>query len=120
MNSIFAFCKAISVGNPSAISNLWSVEDQSTYRITELFYKYLADGFPTDVALQKAKLDFIQNGDKEKGLPYYWAAPILVGNAEVIQLNHSFRRTWILIVGIGLLAVGIWYFIRRRRKLRSP
>ena len=118
---VFSFNRGFAaLGIPAAITNLWSVDSKSTYELTELFYKYLADGFPTDVALQKAKLDFIQNGDKEKGLPYYWAATILVGNAEVIQLNHSFRRTWILIVGIGLLAIGIWYFIRRRRKLRSP
>ena len=118
---VFSFNRGFAaLGIPAAITNLWSVDSKSTYELTELFYKYLADGFPTDLALQKAKLDFIQNGDKEKGLPYYWAAPILVGNAEVIQLNHSFRRIWIFIVGIGLSAIGIWYFIKRRRNHRSP
>ncbi|MFM9909722.1 MAG: CHAT domain-containing protein, partial [Chitinophagaceae bacterium] len=116
---VFSFNRGFAaLGIPAAITNLWSVDSKSTYELTELFYKYLADGFPTDIALQKAKLQFIQNGDKEKGLPFYWAAPILVGNTEVIQLSHSFRWTWLWTVVIGLSAIGLWYFLRRRRKLR--
>ncbi len=117
---VFSFNRGFAaLGIPAAITNLWSVDSKSTYELTELFYKYLADGFPTDVALQKAKLYFIQNGDKEKLLPYYWAAPILVGNTEVIQFSHSFRWIWLLSGGIGLSALGIWYFLRRLRRPRS-
>ena len=117
---VFSFNRGFAaLGIPAAITNLWRVDSKSTYELTELFYKYLADGFPTEVALQKAKLHFIQNGDKEKSLPFYWAAPILVGKAEVIQLSHSFPWTWILTGGIGLSVIGISYILRRRRKLRS-
>ena len=117
---VFSFNRGFAaLGIPAAITNLWSVDSKSTYELTELFYKYLADGEPTDIALQKAKLHFIQNGDKENELPYYWAAPILVGNTEVIQFNHSFRWIWLLAGVIGLSAISIWYLIIRKRRPRS-
>ena len=57
---IFSFNRGFAaLGIPAAISNLWSVDNESTYQITELFYKYLSQGLPTDIALQKAKLEFI-------------------------------------------------------------
>ncbi len=83
---IFSFNRGFaSIGIPSSIANLWSVDNKSTYQITELFYKYLADGLPIDVALQKAKLDFIQEGSKQNKLPYYWAAAILAGKSDAIK-----------------------------------
>jgi len=105
---VFSFNRGFAaIGIPSAITNLWSVDSKSTYELTELFYKYLSEGNPTDIALQKAKLEFIKNGDQS--LPFYWAAPILTGKAEVIELKKSFNWQWILL-GIGiLLASGlIW------------
>jgi CHAT domain-containing protein len=73
---VFSFNRGFAaLGIPSAITNLWSVDSKSTYELTELFYKYLANGEPTDIALQKAKLDLINSNDYS--LPFFWAAPIL-------------------------------------------
>ena len=86
---VFSFNRGFAaIGIPAAITNLWSVDSKSTYELTELFYKYLSEGNPTDIALQKAKLEFIKNSDQS--LPFYWAAPILTGKAEVIELKKSF------------------------------
>src|SRR4030095_16553196 len=69
---VFSFNRGFAaLGIPSSVSNLWSVDNVSTYRLTELFYKYLARGLPMDDALQKAKLEFIEKSSKEKSLPYY-------------------------------------------------
>src|SRR3546814_11327602 len=39
---IFSFNRAFAeVGVPSATVNLWSVDDQSSYQLCELYYKYL-------------------------------------------------------------------------------
>ena len=63
---VFSFNRQFaSLGIPSAIVNLWSVENESTYRLTEFFYKYLSQGMTADVALQKAKLEFIKTGSKK-------------------------------------------------------
>ena len=104
---IFSFNRGFAaLGIPAAISNLWSVETGSTYRITEIFYKYLSKGLPTDVALQKAKLEFInKSGSKEKTLPYFWAGAILTGKVETFKSPHSLPWLKIAIVIIVLFSI---------------
>ena len=88
---VFSFNRQFAaLGIPSSISNLWQADDQSTYRITELFYKYLSEGMALDEALQKAKKEFKTTSTGEKELPYYWAAPILVGQTDPISLQKPF------------------------------
>jgi CHAT domain-containing protein len=116
---VFSFNRGFAaIGIPAAITNLWSVDSKSTYELTELFYKHLSEGNPTDMALQKAKLEFIKSSDQT--LPFYWAAPILTGKAEVIELKKSFTWQWILL-GIAILLVGglVWRRsqVRIQRKL---
>lgn len=110
---VFSFNRGFAaLGIPAAVSNLWSVENASTYQITELFYKYLSQGLPTDVALQKAKLEFINSSSsQEKKLPYFWAGSILTGKVDVIKSGHNFP--WIKIVFFTILAFIFFYFIRK-------
>ncbi len=113
---VFSFNRGFAaLGIPSSITNLWSVDSKSTYNITELFYKYLTKGLPLDVALQKAKKEFIQTGSKEYSLPYFWAASVLVGKTDAIgDSNHEF--SWKLIVlsasACLLLLLAAKYFLR--------
>ncbi len=113
---VFSFNRGFAaLGVPSSITNLWSVDDQSTYKITELFYKYLAQGLPLDIALQKAKKEFIQTGTKGSSLPYYWAAAILVGKTDPIELHHNFSWS-VLLLSVAVCLVFFFtakYFIAR-------
>lgn len=116
---IFSFNRGFAaLGIPAAISNLWSIDNKSTYQITELFYKYLSKGLPTDVALQKAKLEFINKStSKEQKLPYYWAAAILTGKVETFKSNHSLpwlELTIVLIVLSGIIFLSRKYVLRKK------
>ena len=109
---VFSFNRGFaSLGIPSSITNLWSVDNESTYRITELFYKYLSAGLPIDVSLQKAKLEFIKNSSKKNKLPYYWAATVLAGKSDAIEYDKISPWKDILVIAI-LLA--IFFFIWQR------
>lgn len=104
------------IGIPSTITTLWQVQDKATYQITESFYKYLSQGLPKDVALQKAKLEFIQSGDKTNELPYYWAAGIVLGKADPLP-EERYSRAFPVIVGIIALALFlVFVFLSRRSK----
>jgi len=110
---VFSFNRGFAaLGIPAAITNLWSVDNESTYLLIELFYKWLAKGLPTDVALQKAKLEFLQTASREKSLPCYWAGPVLVGKTDIIELNKAFAWKWIILFlvtgGIVFLALRRW------------
>lgn len=97
-------------GIPATITNLWPVDNQTTYALTELFYRRLHDGLPADEALQQAKLDFLEQNDAEKELPYFWAAGLLIGRAEVMepQKQSSSLMAWI-IGGIVVLAAVVFF-----------
>jgi CHAT domain-containing protein len=114
---VFSFNRGFaSLGIPSSVTNLWSVDNTSTYRLTELFYKYLSEGMPVDIALQKAKLEFIASS-RQNRLPYYWAATIIAGKTEV--LVEKKKNTWIYIAVIAILATGISFFGWRKWKARN-
>jgi CHAT domain-containing protein len=101
---VFSFNRAFaSLGIPSSIANLWSVDNKATYRITERFYKYLSGGEPTDIALQKAKLEFISDS-KENSLPFYWAAAILSGRSEILAGKKKTGWPYIALVSAGIAA----------------
>jgi CHAT domain-containing protein len=118
---VFSFSRGFAaLGIPSSISNLWSVENESTYRLTELFYKYLAEGLPLDISLQKAKLEFMRTAGREKQLPYFWAAQVLSGRTDPINIKKPVPYSMIfagilatcLVAGIG------WKTYRRRKSIR--
>ena len=110
---VFSFNRGFAaLGIPAAITNLWSVDDGSTYLLTELFYKWLANGLPTDVALQKAKLEFLQTTSKEKSMPCYWAGPVLVGKTDTIELSKPYHWKWLAVfAGIAFIV----FFIMRKQ-----
>lgn len=116
---VFSFNRGFAaLGIPSSVSNLWSVDNLSTYRLTEIFYKYLASGLPIDICLQKAKLEFMKNSPKEKSLPYYWAATVLAGKTDAIEIKKPFfsKSLLRLIVLSGFVFFFLcWLFIRLKK-----
>ncbi len=114
---IFSFSRGFAaVGVPSSITNLWSVDNVSTYKITELFYEYLSRGLPIDVALQRAKIDFLRKSSRHDSLPFYWAAPILSGKSEPLEINArpSARIAILTVAGLTVLILALLWFKRRR------
>lgn len=100
------------LGIPATITSLWSVEDKSTYQLTELFYNYLNDGQSKDEALKNAKLEFLKLHPNSS--PLEWAGMVLVG--ETSELSNYSNVYWML-SGVVILSMigGIFYF--RRKKL---
>lgn len=108
---VFSFNRAFAgLGIPSCVNNLWSVDNESTYQLTEMFYKYLADGLPIDQALQQAKLEFMKTTSEMGRLPYYWAAAILAGKTDAVEFKKKSSWNWVitLLAACGLGAYGLW------------
>lgn len=117
---VFSFNRGFAgLGIPSSVANLWSVDNDATYRVTELFYKYLSAGLPLDEALQHAKLDYLSSARGENKLPFYWAAPILVGRTDAITFNrHAVWKEWLL--GIAILLLSVIIILSVRKRYRKP
>lgn len=99
------------LGISATITSLWSVEDKSTYQLTELFYKYLNDGQSKDETLKNAKLEFLKLHANSS--PSDWAGMVLVGESSEMK-NNNYQ--FLIFGGLSLAVVfgGILYFNRRK------
>jgi len=120
---VFSFNRGFAaLGIPSSVTNLWSIDNKSTYRLTEYFYSNLAKGMDKDIAMQKAKLQFMRSGSRENMMPYFWAPPILVGRTNAIgyYLNNDWLQNWLLCsVAILILVVVITRLMYKKKKQES-
>lgn len=118
---VFSLNRAFAAaGIPSSITNLWAVDNESMYKLTELFYKRMAEGEPTDIALQQAKIEFARASSKEKQMPYFWAASILVGTNEAIVFNKSNPWKDLLIISIAIVLTWllVYQIFSKKKKLK--
>ena len=63
----------------------------------------------------------MNNKSKENELPFYWAAPILVGKTDLISLNDQLNwNIWILIIGLMIVSgvVGFRIFYQKKRAIQ--
>jgi len=99
-------------GCPSLIMTLWTVEDLSGSTLMSSFYKYLAQSFPKDVALQQAKLDYLESADALKSHPYFWSGYVAIGDTQTL-FRFSMIHKILMFLG-GVLLFGGLYFIWQR------
>ena len=94
-------------GVPATISTLWSVPLKASVFITEAFYKHLAAGLPKDAALRQAKLDYLnaESGHTEQIQPYFWAAPLLYGNTNAVEISTANGWFWVAIAALFAIIV---------------
>lgn len=103
-------------GIPSVVMTLWEIEDYSSAELMSFFYQNLKKGMPKDVALQQAKLSFLEKSDKLHAHPYYWAGFVNFGTTDPIPESTSgIKWEWALFtIFLGLLITsGIIFIIRR-------
>ncbi|HKL38884.1 MAG TPA: CHAT domain-containing tetratricopeptide repeat protein, partial [Bacteroidales bacterium] len=100
-------------GCPSIVMTMWPVEDNSSIRLMEYFYKYLNKGKSKDNALRTAKLKFLKNSDPLHSHPYFWAGYILIGDKS--SLYTPVWIWWALAIA-AVLALVAWVIIKKRQR----
>ena len=67
-----AFAQA---GAACIVSSLWSVNDQSTSRLLQYFYKNIRLGHTSGASLREAKLAYLSDSEVGSAAqsPYFWA-----------------------------------------------
>jgi CHAT domain-containing protein len=110
------------MGARSTVSNLWPAADDAAVELTRAFYRFLQDGHPKDVALQKAQAQYLAT-NPDQASPFYWASTVLYGAPDPIpldepslltQLARTFSfRSWILIGLVVSVLTGTAFAFRR-------
>ncbi len=101
-------------GSESILTSLWKIDEQSSAKIVDLFYKHIKKGMSKDEALQKAKLQYISEAEGRTVNPEYWAGLVLIGDTSpILMVETSYAIYWY--VGLGLLILLIFVFIIYKR-----
>jgi CHAT domain-containing protein/tetratricopeptide (TPR) repeat protein len=110
-------------GIPSLLVSLWQVNDASTAIIMQKFYEELAKGESKAAALRKAKLQYLTLAGEKNPIaahPAFWAAFIQLGDADAIHLSMKSDTNalvfWGLIVLVGLLVLGLGYWLLKKNR----
>lgn len=106
MNTAFTFA-----GVPSVVSSLWSAPDKETKTSMISYYKNLKKGMAKNVALQQAKLNYLNTvSEEELKHPYYWAGFVIYGdNSPIIDAN----KNRYLLLGVALIILIIILFKKK-------
>lgn len=104
-------------GCPSTVMSLWSIPDESTSKVMLNFYKNLKNGDPKDIALQKAKLDYLGNCPPQYSIPNEWGATVVIGNISPIDFRAWWEKPWVW--GFLIFILGVFGFLFLRRKERT-
>ncbi|MEL7531355.1 MAG: CHAT domain-containing tetratricopeptide repeat protein [Bacteroidota bacterium] len=99
-------------GAKSIITTLWSINDAASAELMPGFYHYLKEGERKDIALHKAKLDYIKQTDQIGAHPFYWAGFVPIGNMEPIPRQAYSWLYWVL----GFAGVFVLGFVFYKRK----
>ena len=103
-------------GVKSLLMSLWKVSDESTSELMVSFYEGLKAGEDKDLALQQAKVEYIQNQEiAMKSHPYFWAGFVLKGDAGALSLKSS-RGYWGYFLLGFLVLLGLVFGVRSSRK----
>lgn len=107
-----------SAGIPCISATLWKADEKAIYSITENFLKNVSEGMRKDDALQKAKLAYMQNGDNESLLPFYWANMILAGNGDPVHLSRNNHIVGWLTGNFFIIILLLFFFFLRKKSAK--
>lgn len=78
-------------GAQNIVTNLWQANHRVNNQLMNQFYTTLKQGENIAFALTTAKRKFLQleSTDEFGAHPYFWAAPILIGNNKLLSINTT-------------------------------
>ncbi len=83
-------------GANSVVSSLWNLDDRSSSRIMNAFYKNLKNRESKSQALRHAKLSYLKNSSLSESSPHFWAPFVLLGNTSPIKNPPNTPLLWLL------------------------
>lgn len=101
-------------GAKSLCATLWSVQDQAMTDLMTNFYQSLSEGKPKNQALTIAKRQYIEQHDNRLAHPFYWAAPIIIGDISATQFDSYSYWPFALALALLLLVIGGIYLKSRK------
>jgi hypothetical protein len=107
-------------GVPSILMTLWKLNDQSASDLIANFYKNLEQGQQKDIALQQAKIKYIQTSNNMAAHPAFWACFVQLGDYSAIKIEKVDYFNYLIISAVlGSVLALLFFFYRRMLKKRK-
>lgn len=103
-------------GSESILAGLWSIDEYSSTDITNTFYKGVREGLTKDVALQQAKLDYLNKSEGRLLSPTYWAGLALIGDISPVNITSETSYSLYLCIAAVVILLICFYFYKLKRK----
>lgn len=101
-------------GAKNILYTLWPINDASTARLMELFYKAYAKTNSANYANRQSKLDYLRNSSISnlKKSPYYWSAFTYYGKID--KAEHQ-KIPFYYFIGALPLIIGLFLWLGKRK-----
>ena len=103
-------------GATGIVTTLWQIDDAKTSELMGRFYQNLEKGHSKSDALAEAKLNYIASNKDYDAHPFFWAAPVAIGDMNQIRIDLSPVSNWPWYFGVGVLLIVVGGLIFRRQK----
>ena len=111
---VLSLARAFShAGVPSIMMGLWDIPDAPTYEVITNFLELMKEGVSKDVALQRAKLSYLEKNPRNTKA-YYWGGLVVIGDPSPIVKGKSVPWGWIvglasiLVLFVMILFMRLW------------
>ncbi|MEZ5009837.1 MAG: CHAT domain-containing tetratricopeptide repeat protein [Chitinophagales bacterium] len=102
-----------SAGSKSVVATLWNTYDKASEELMQDFYSYLKKGDKKEVALRKAKLDYIE---KHGMKPNQWAPFIYIGESSAIEYKDSNHLILYILGALALISLLSIVFLKIKKQ----
>ena len=99
-------------GSRSVVMSLWEVDDRSGTDVVKSFYRYLKNGESKSEALKKARLKYLKSTDQLRAHPYFWSTLVVYGDDSPLYYPLYIKLIILLIPGI--LIFGVFIYFKKR------
>ncbi|MEM6770392.1 MAG: CHAT domain-containing protein, partial [Bacteroidota bacterium] len=97
-------------GSKATITSAWAAPDRATYAIMKQVFQYIDEELPTDQALQRATISYLEESSAAERDPINWAHLNLTGSVMPVKAGSSWQWGLLAMGLIGLLASGLWFW----------
>lgn len=100
-------------GSKSILTGLWKIDEYASVKILESFYDNLEKGMTKDIALQQAKIAYLESAQGRMMSPQYWAGLVIMGDISPISIKKNGLPKFLWIGGSLLILTAGYFGVRK-------
>jgi CHAT domain-containing protein len=108
-------------GTKQQLASFWKIDEKISVDIMLNFYENLFDGNPPDVSLREAKLNYLNQANKQEVSPIFWGGLAVFGKIEPIEHLQDLDQNndWLWGVLAAAILIGLLFVTPKKNRSYS-